>query len=168
MLGRRKFCASAAAFALTGCRTLCGVESAGTRCSWKRGHFQIHQIYTGKGESLFLIFPDGTTLLLDCGDGDPHTFLMEKYGDKSLPIPHEERCSGGEAVARYVARVSPHGTDVDYLLLTHFHGDHSKGFVRAAETLRFHRAIDRGWPNYDDPLPYSKDRNGDSPSLRVR
>lgn len=157
MVGRRNFCTGAAAFALTGCHALCGVESAGTKCLWKRGHFQIHQIYTGTGESLFLIFPDGTTLLLDCGDGNPHTFMAGKYGDKSVPIPQEGRYSGGEAVARYVARVSPRGTDIDYLLLTHFHGDHSDGFARAADTLRFHRAIDRGWPSYDDPLPYPKD-----------
>lgn len=159
MIGRRNFCTGAAAFALMGCRALCGGESGGTRCSWKRGHFQIHQIYTGTGESLFLIFPDGTTLLLDCGDGNPHTFMAGKFGDRSVPIPQEGRYSGGEAVARYVAQVSPHGTDVDYLLLTHFHGDHSDGFARAADTLRFHRAVDRGWPNYDDPLPYPKDPN---------
>ena len=35
---------------------------------WKAGQFQVHFIYTGVGESLFFIFPDGTTMLLDCGD----------------------------------------------------------------------------------------------------
>ena len=35
---------------------------------WKKGQFQIHLIYTGVSESMFLIFPDGTTMLLDCGD----------------------------------------------------------------------------------------------------
>ena len=32
---------------------------------WKKGQFQIHLIYTGVSESMFLIFPDGTTMLLD-------------------------------------------------------------------------------------------------------
>ena len=35
---------------------------------WLEGQFQIHFIYTGVAESMFLIFPDGTTMLLDCGD----------------------------------------------------------------------------------------------------
>ena len=35
---------------------------------WAKGHFQIHFIYTGVAEAMFLIFPDGTTMLLDCGD----------------------------------------------------------------------------------------------------
>jgi len=35
---------------------------------WRKGHFQIHFIYTGASESMFPIFPDGTTMLLDCGD----------------------------------------------------------------------------------------------------
>ena len=35
---------------------------------WKEGHFQAHFIYTGVGESIFMIFPDGTSMLLDCGD----------------------------------------------------------------------------------------------------
>ena len=36
--------------------------------AWMPGHFQIHMIYTGVAESQFLIFPDGTSLLIDCGD----------------------------------------------------------------------------------------------------
>ena len=35
---------------------------------WKKGHFQVHFIYTGVAESMFMIFPDGTSMLLDCGD----------------------------------------------------------------------------------------------------
>ena len=37
---------------------------------WKKGEFQIHFIHTGVGESQFLIFPDGTTMLLDCPGND--------------------------------------------------------------------------------------------------
>ena len=35
---------------------------------WKQGEFQVHFIYTGVAESMFFIMPDGTTMLLDCGD----------------------------------------------------------------------------------------------------
>ena len=37
---------------------------------WKPGQFQVHFIYTGVAESMFIIMPDGTTMLLDCGDHD--------------------------------------------------------------------------------------------------
>ena len=134
---------------------------------WKEGEFQIHFIYTGVAESMFLIFPDGTTMLLDCGDFDALA-----RGEKAVPLlPGPERHSG-EWIARYVTRVNPAITYVDYMLLTHYHNDHAgsdrfyaekqirdgqeyclSGFSQAAETLSFSKAIDRCWPDYDDPLP---------------
>lgn len=134
---------------------------------WKEGEFQIHFIYTGVAESMFLIFPDGTTMLLDCGDFD-----AQARGEKAVPLlPSPERHSG-EWIARYVTRVNPAITDVDYMLLTHYHNDHAgsdrfyadkqirdgqeyclSGFSQAAETLSFKKAIDRCWPDYNDPLP---------------
>jgi len=171
---RRQFVAGAASGLLAGCAGLPGEPSL----AWRRGHFQIHVIYTGTAESMFLIFPDSTSMLLDCGDSNPHTFEVKRFGPKELPIlPSEERFAS-EWVARYVARVNPNGVNVDYMYLSHFHGDHSgmpghskgvrtdvlpggepyplSGFALAAETLHFRHAIDRGWPTYDDPLPYPK------------
>ena len=141
---------------------------------WKEGEFQIHFIYTGVAESMFLIFPDGTTMLLDCGDFDALA-----RGEKAVPLlPGPERHSG-EWIARYVSRVNPSGTDVDYMLLSHYHNDHAgsdrffaeklvrdgqeyclSGFSQAAEILSFRKAIDRCWPDYDDPLPDAA-RGGD-------
>ena len=87
---------------------------------WTPGHFQIHSIYTGCGEQLFLIFPDSTTMLLDCGDGAAMT-----RGDLACPIlPREPYRLGGDWVARYVARVNPNGRNVDYMVLSHWHSDH--------------------------------------------
>lgn len=134
---------------------------------WKEGEFQIHFIYTGVAESMFLIFPDGTTMLQDCGDFDALA-----RGEKAVPLlPSPER-HAGEWIARYVTRVNPAITDVDYMLLTHYHNDHAgsdrfyaekqvrdgqeyclSGFSQAAETLSFRCAFDRCWPDYDDPLP---------------
>ena len=127
---------------------------------WKEGQFQIHFIYTGVAESMFLIFPDGTTMLLDCGDFDALA-----RGEKAVPLlPGPERHSG-EWIARYVTRVNPAVTDVDYMLLSHYHNDHAgsdrfyaekiirggeeyclSGFSQAAEMLSFRKAIDRCWP----------------------
>ena len=147
-----------------GCKdTLAGKRWPG----WKEGQFQIHFIYTGVAESMFLIFPDGTTMLLDCGDFDALA-----RGPKAVPLlPSAERHSG-EWIARYVTRVNPAVTDVDYMLLSHYHNDHAgsdkfyaekiirdgeeyalSGFSQAAEILSFRKAVDRCWPDYDDPIP---------------
>ena len=131
---------------------------------WKEGEFQIHFIYTGVAESIFLIFPDGTSMLLDCGDFDALA-----RGPKAVPLlPSNER-HAGEWIARYVTRVNPAVTDVDYMMLSHYHNDHAgsdlfhagkvvrdgkeyalSGFAQAAEILNFRKAIDRCYPD-DDP-----------------
>ena len=33
--------------------------------AWRKGHYQVHFIYTGRSECMFHIFPDGTSMLLD-------------------------------------------------------------------------------------------------------
>ena len=133
--------------------------------AWKPGRFQIHMIYTGVAESQFLIFPDGTSILIDCGD---HPAC--KRGKDMVPILPNQSWHSGEWIARYVLRVNPHGRKVDYMLLTHYHDDHSgctnfhagkspngkyflSGFGQAAEFLSFGTAIDRAWPDYTDPIP---------------
>lgn len=87
---------------------------------WKEGEMDIHHIYTGRGESSFLIFPDATTMLIDVGDHDP---TFDKYPLMAEPMPDRER-RAGEYVARYVERVNPASTEVDYLMLSHYHNDH--------------------------------------------
>ena len=134
---------------------------------WKKGQFQVHFIYTGVSESMFMIFPDGTTMLVDCGD---HNAIGRgKLAVPVLPGPHRH---AGEWIARYVQRVNPNGNDVDYMMLSHYHSDHGgctdfnagmlerdgrpyalSGFSQAAEYLHFGKAYDRGWPDYDDPIP---------------
>lgn len=136
---------------------------------WKPGQFQVHFIYTGVAESMFYIFPDGTTMLLDCGD---HDALAR--GEKAVvALPNTQR-HAGEWIARYVQRVNPAFKDVDYLMLSHYHDDHAgcpwfyadkverdgkpyyiSGLSQAAEFLNFGKAFDRCWPTYDDPLPFA-------------
>ena len=139
---------------------------------WQPGHFQIHSIYTGVCESLFLVYPDGTTLLIDVGDHPAH-----KRGKFAIPIlPNLDR-HAGEWVGRYVLRVNPHGPQVDRFLLSNYHTDHGggksysagpsadgsyerSGLGQAIDFLTFARVIDRAWPTFDDPLP--KDPKEDS------
>ena len=35
---------------------------------WEKGRFRITTLYTGSSEASFLVFPDGTSALIDCGD----------------------------------------------------------------------------------------------------
>lgn len=141
---------------------------------WKKGEFQVHFIYTGVGEQMFMIFPDATTMLLDCGD---HNAIGR--GKLAVPVKPSPSRHAGEWVARYVERVNPQGKDVDYMMLSHYHSDHGgcedfyaasverggladyrlSGFSQAAETLRFGKAFDRCWPDYADPIPLLDDSN---------
>lgn len=142
---------------------------------WRKGQFQVHFIYTGVAESMFMIFPDATTMLLDCGD---HNAVGR--GKLAVPVlPSPER-HAGEWIARYVLRVNPRGCDVDYMMLSHYHSDHGghegfyasrevrdgreyalSGFSQAAEWLTFRKAFDRCWPSYDDPIPLLDHRSAD-------
>ena len=132
---------------------------------WTRGNFRISVLYTGRSESTFLIFPDSTSMLIDCGDccEDVHKdCLGGPFKDSSL--------MAGERTASWVLEENPGGSKVDYFLLSHYHHDHvgghsphakrSKrgnyslcGFGCALEVLDFDTIIDRAWPDLDDPSP---------------
>jgi len=138
---------------------------------WNPGEFQVHFIYTGVAESLFAIFPDATTMLIDCGDHAAVTRL-----DLAVPVMPNPGRLAGDWIGRYVRRANPNREWVDYLVTSHFHQDHTgtpcwqtrrvqakgeartgcwrSGFGLAVEHLRFRKAIDRGWPTYDDPIPF--------------
>lgn len=131
---------------------------------WTPGTLDIHHIATGRGNATFMIFPDGTTLLVDAGDaGDAIPY--------ATALPDDSR-RAGEWIARYIRRaldgVRP--AQLDYALLTHFHGDHMgrfsedlprsafgdyrlSGITEVAEHVPIHKMIDRGWPDYDYPIP---------------
>ncbi len=162
------------------------LDNAGRKWQgWKQGEYQAHFIHTGVAESIFNIFPDGTTMLVDCGDHPAITRL-----NLAVPVVPNASRLAGSWIARYISRVLPENHFVksgkpviDYMLLTHFHDDHAgcsiwqsidrehvdwrlpnchrSGFVLAAEQFAFTKAIDRGWPDYDDPFP----GNAEKPTL---
>lgn len=167
-VSRRKFLKGLAA---SGATIAVGIASAarihGVGKAWRAGHYQVHHIYTGRSECLFHIFPDGTSMLLDCGD------TMRFYQTPAeVPLPSSPSVRAGEFAAKYVLSVNPNGDRVDYLHLSHYHEDHAGGpryhggplgesskgrfnlcgIADAARFLRFGRAIDRAWPGFDDPL----------------
>jgi len=138
---------------------------------WKKGQFQVHFIHTGVAESMFFIFPDGTSMLLDCGDHD-----ALKRGELAVPVLPNPNRHAGEWIARYVLRANPDKEKVDYMMLSHYHSDHAgrhdfyasedirdgepyylSGFAQAAEFLNFGKAFDRAYPDYTDPIPLNND-----------
>jgi len=121
MLDRRRFLSGAVA---VGAWAFGGCVWGRRDSDWLQGELRLTFFNTGVGESMFFVFPDGTSVLLDCGD---------------------------PSIADRIVRLNPHGRDVDYLVLSHFHSDHADGFATAAETLHFKKAIDRGWPDYREP-----------------
>jgi len=128
---------------------------------WQEGWFDIHHIATGKGECQFLVFPDGTTMVIDCGD----TRGLGRGWLKSPPLPDSTR-TPAQWAARYMDRFSPKPGELDYVLLSHFHSDHMgesrapgerrngyllAGLSELAEYERFGVLVDRGYPDYDYP-----------------
>lgn len=130
---------------------------------WEKGHFRISVLFNGRGETTFLVFPDGTSLMIDCGD--------YVFGGRDVVkhLPDDSR-RAGEWTARYVLRENPNGRKVDYFLLTHYHSDHAgsgkfsagrgangkysvSGIGQAMDLLDFGTFIDRSWPDVNDPAP---------------
>lgn len=150
--------------------------------AWQPGHYQVHFIYTGRGESMLHLFPDGTSLLVDCGDS-----MRFHNTPAEVPLLPDLSRRAGEWVARYVQRVNPKGRDVDTFHLSHYHEDHGGGaryhgariaaptgdywlcgLADAARFLRFGRLVDRAWPTFDDPLDVLKTaRDGTPRNIRA-
>ena len=143
---------------------------------WEAGQLEIHHINTGRGVSVFCIFPDGTNMLIDAGDlgtqVDPVYFAT---------LPNETK-QPGEWIGRYIARMLAYRSEkkIDYALLTHFHSDHMgkvspdspktqkggdyalSGLSEVAEWVPFKKMIDRDWPSYQYPTPLKGRPNFDN------
>ena len=169
---RRGFLGRAAAFAATpifGCRSTGRVGDVYP--GWSEGELDIHFIQTGVGEQTFFIFPDGTTMLFDCGDMFRPRYL------KHIPRRPNAGKLGGEWVSRYVQRLVKDRT-VDYFVLSHWHADHAGhpvlrsektsdgrtvcGVTRFAEDFSFRHYFDHQYPDAN-----KESRNIDNPTLEM-
>lgn len=134
---------------------------------WKVGEMEIHHIYTGRGEGVFCIFPDGTNLLIDPGDGGP------RGEERETPVSPDSSRQAGEWIARYISKLLTYrtGKNIDYAYITHFHGDHMgnaspaspktkkggdyilSGLTEVAEYIPIKKLIDQDWPAYKTASP---------------
>ena len=102
-LNRRSFLESATAagiaLCMPGCATSASARPGGVWKGWKKGRFQAHFIYTGVAESIFLVYPDSTTVMIDCGDHAMDSLriavciFLKDIKDRLLIIPYNVPCS---------------------------------------------------------------------------
>ena len=69
--------------------------------TFRSGYLDIHQISTGRGNAAYLIFPDGTTMLLDAGDLGVHSGTQEIM----KAVPNDSK-RPAEWIAQYIKHFS--------------------------------------------------------------
>ena len=132
---------------------------------WRPGFLDIHHISTGRGNSTLLICPDGKSIMIDAGAVKSASEGMDAARPNGSRRP-------GEWIGRYALhhlRTAPR-QELDYFVLTHFHGDHMgdlspdsplsrygnyrlTGVTAVAELIPIRCLIDRGFSAYDYPAP---------------
>ena len=163
MQTRRMFLRNSA-LVLTGTQAgLLRAAESETLSGWTPGTLDIHHISTGRGNSTFLILPDGTTMLVDAGAiyGQTEYLIAPKPDASRRP---------GEWIGRYIERQlkAANLTGIDRFMLTHLHGDHLgyvssdtpsaahgdyklTGIADVAALVPIRRYVDRAWPDYRYP-----------------
>ena len=126
---------------------------------WSEGNLDIHLINTGRGECLFHILPDGTTLLIDAGE--------TKASDVSVPQRPNDNVRPYITDSRYIKHFLPAGkTSIDWCAPSHYHIDHIgtkelatetapggyglSGLTAVYQEVPFDRILDLGYPTYND------------------
>lgn len=131
---------------------------------WTPGTLDIHHLAYGRGNSTFILCPDGTTILIDAG-------TTEDAPDVSCAQKPDAHIRPGEWIAAYILRQMrvAERQDLDYFLLTHIHPDHlgdlglgnppsRKGNYRLTGVMDvdarvpIHKLVDRAFPDYDYPV----------------
>ena len=86
--------------------------------AWSEGYLDIHTISTGRGECIFMILPDGTSIVVDAGEfsreGSKYTNVIQRPNAETRPT---------KAFGDYIRHFNPYQA-IDYFNLSHFHMDH--------------------------------------------
>jgi hypothetical protein len=171
---KRALLATAVVLAASASAPVVATPSDATLPAWTKGYFYIHHISTGRGNATYLVFPDGTTMLIDAGEADPE-FAKMVQPLKAFPLRPDGVHSAGYWIADYIREFAPAGRPIkiDYALITHFHTDHmgtvtpdkpmSKtgayrlaGITEVADLIPIGTLIDRAAPTYDYPVDLRK------------
>ena len=127
---------------------------------WSEGYLDIHTISTGRGECIFMILPDGTSIVVDAGEfsreGKKYTNVLQRPNAQTRPT---------KAFGDYIRHFNPYDA-VDYFNLSHFHMDHMgnvepeyerfaegdyllTGVMALHHHVPFRNVIDRAYGAYD-------------------
>lgn len=138
------------------------VRKGRTLPAWSEGSLDIHTISTGRGECLFFVLPDGTTLIVDAGE-----FSREGTKHKNVAQRPNAAVRPTKAFGDYIRHFMPKGDkEVDYFNLSHFHMDHmgnlEKEYTKYADgdytlagvtalyhLIPFREVIDRAYGDYE-------------------
>ncbi len=86
--------------------------------AWSEGYLDIHTISTGRGECIFFILPDGTSIVVDAGEfsreGKSYANVVQRPNAETRPT---------KAFGDYIRHFNPNEA-IDYFNLSHFHMDH--------------------------------------------
>lgn len=128
---------------------------------WKEGYLDIHFMHTGGGNTSFIVFPDGTTLLFDAGES-----IKGGSTPSFPPFTNPEICVG-QRIADYIKYFAPRGV-IDYALISHYHSDHYgsvkdntpmatngvyklSGITAVGDIIPIKRLLDRNYPRFNYP-----------------
>jgi len=157
---------------------------------WQPGFLDIHHINTGRGDAAFMVFPDGTTMLVDAGDmSETHPRTTSSRNAKLVPNRSK---TAPQWIVDYIDQFLPKKQErrLDYALITHYHDDHFgemdslrkiasggyqlTGIMEVGTLMPIKKLIDRG---FDFPINlkdktvqsqerFSKDAYGMIPTLK--
>ncbi|WP_460945593.1 ComEC/Rec2 family competence protein [Spirosoma daeguense] len=148
-------------------------QTGSTLPNWEEGQLDIYHINTGQGNATFAILPDGTTLLVDAGAINSLDWRINK--PRNIPTKPDNTRQAGEWIARYIRNTLRFQKNpvIDYAMITHFHDDHmgtplnvtkrsdggyvASGITEVADYIPIRKIIDRGWPDYTYPRPFTAD-----------
>ncbi len=119
-------------------------QASDTFAKWAPGTLDIHQINTGRGNAAFLMLPDGTTMLIDAGNGG-------NLPPRGTPPRPDASRTPAEWIVRYLRAAG--AAEIDYGMVTHFHDDHMGAMPAVMKSMRVHTMFDRAWPAYTYPSP---------------
>lgn len=153
------------------------IEKAGSAVTpWQEGELDIHFINTTTGECVFMVFPDGTQMLIDAAGSLAATGTVGSTTNTGIRSRWDPTVDASwrpaPFIASYIRKVMAWtGNDtVDYALVTHFHNDHFGGYStklpvsdksstyrkqsmpELMDLLPFGKLMDRGYPDYNYPF----------------